>query len=98
MKNCENCRFSFPIEYNKEFLEKRMTEIQSELDYSQKKKVSWLVYSSVTEEIHRWNLIDEKRDIQIKLIEMEEDVICRRYPTPKQSYKNYWCGEYLEKL
>ena len=100
MKCCENCAFAVAIFYDKDTLQKRLEEIEISLQPKQKNKLlEWLGDDlSVSEEIKRFDMLDEKRNIQIKLIEMEEDVICRRYPTPRQSYKKYWCGEYMEKV
>lgn len=89
MRECVNCVFSENIDYGRETVNKMVEHYNQKIVETKdnpRKTISLLHY------------LDMKRTYQMQLIEMDEMLMCRRFPNAVKTGKKNWCGEFKENL
>ena len=96
--NCSNCKFSVSIEYDREHIEKQIERLRNIIEEKSKQledQSNFYVRESYYTRIQ--SCYDGIADLRIKLAEMDDMIMCRRYPNAVKLGKNYWCGEFKDK-
>lgn len=94
-KACENCRYATAIKYNAERLTKSIAELEERIQEKRQQienETNHFILNSRYSALY--TTIDTKRKLETMLVEMQEDIICQRYPQSIQRYSKYWCGEW----
>lgn len=94
-KACENCRYATAIKYDAEQLTKSIAELEERIQTRREKianETNHILLNSMYNAL--FTTLDTKRKLETMLVEMQEDIICQRYPQSIQRYSKYWCGEW----
>ena len=84
MDICKNCKFSKPVQDDRNFLETHIKKIDEQIEKEQKE----LTFNQIRA------LVETKRILQVRLMDMDEMIMCHRYPTPMKYGIKHWCGEF----